>query len=344
MKKLHLGFDSRSALSPFPSLTYMFHIIFHWIRVAGFIVVFGLGYHVEIPSNVLDGSPSTDLPTDDFIGSLTSIPDNIPVSSPLRRYINGLRETSNDFIFLVLVNTFQLYLELQSFSSGNIYGYYMAIVLMIHNAVLTMFIPSTTSLPVTRDYWITFSIISGASVLEALITIYTTYLRRFESRLIVFRKVGANPRINAAFSTRTILQTFGSINVFFALNLGLKDLILPSSRFNKPSIPRYIYVLLTFVQQLFISVNFYSEDKIQRRIALYISYLRIPLIIGAIVWLAIAPPPRIGLTDDVEIFVLSDILAISIIMIWFLESDTRMFGSGLKEYMMFKTNKLDLSS
>lgn len=314
--KSHLNLSNQSALSPFPFLTFVFHVIFFWIRLSGLITIFGL--------------------RSDFLGSKY-------VNAP-PAIINGVLETANDLVFLISFNMFQLYLELWSFTSGNIYGYYMAIVIMIHNAVLTMFIPSTTSITVRFEYWIVLGIISAAFFVEALITIYMTYLRRYESSLDIFKKVGANPKVNSAFATRKILEAFGLINVFSSAALACKDFVIPSTRFTKPGILRFSYIIVTFVQQLFISVNFNDEDIIQRKIAVYLSFLKIPLIIGSIIWIAIAPAPKPGVTDSVEIFVIADALVESIAMNWFLVSDTKKFGSGVKEYLMFRTKKLDLSS
>lgn len=342
--KLHLSLDSQSALSPFPFLTYVFHVTFFWIRVAGFIAIFGLRGRLLDAEHIVTSPASHKSLSSIPVTDVYNIPDDVPPEVFAKGLVNGILETSNDFVFLVSFNIFQLYLELQSFTSGNIYGYYMAIVVMIHNSVLTMFIPSTTSLPVYFEYWIVFSIISGAFVLEALITIYTIYLRRYESSLDIFRKVGANPRINTAFTTRKILQTFGMINMFFALCLGCKDFVIPSTRFTQPATIRFSYIVVTCIQQLFISINFHDEDFVQRKIAIYISLFKILLIIGAIVWTKVAGPPRLGISNSVEIFVLADALAVSVITTWFLINDTKQFGSGVKEYLIFRTKKLDLSS
>ncbi|ELA41930.1 uncharacterized protein VICG_01114, partial [Vittaforma corneae ATCC 50505] len=105
------------------------------------------------------------------------------------------------------------------------------------------------------------------------------------------------------------------------------------------------FTILTFVQQLFISVSFNQESRTQRKIAISLSFLKIPVAIGVMVWYSLTTISKEGhpKSKAVLMYLFSDILIITVLMNYVLLQDTRKFGSGLKEFLKFKTKKIQLS-
>lgn len=117
-------------------------------------------------------------------------------------------------VFLSNFNLFQLYQEASSFVSENIFGYYLSIATMVHNALLSMFIPVTAGVKLPHTYWMVFGMFSMTFLGEAVLSLYIVYARRFEYSLEILKKIGASPSVNSAFATRKLLQTFGGARCF----------------------------------------------------------------------------------------------------------------------------------
>lgn len=258
-----------------------------------------------------------------------------------KRILN--EELKSDILFLGKFNVFQFYLVVSSIISGNIHRAYLSMAMMLHNAILAIFIPTAMSSDLIASTWIAIVLVSLTFLLEAFWLLYMIYAKRFENNLERLRKVGVDPRINNAFAVRKALQTFGSINIFLVFAVLGKDFVPPLERFNGITLLSLSYAILSSIQQLFISANFNDEDITQRKVAIFLSFARLPIIICIIVWCAVGPKHR-ATTHAVSIFIFSDILVISLIVNYILLCDTSMFGSGLKESLIFKTKIFDLSS
>lgn len=254
-------------------------------------------------------------------------------------------EVLNEIVFLSNFNLFQLYQEVSTFVSGNLYEYYLSIAAMAHNAVLSMFILATAGIHLPNIYWVVFISFSCAFLAEMTLSLYVTYARRFEYNLEIFKKVGASPSINSAFATRKFLQTFGASKIFLSFVIMGRDLIPPRVVFDKISCMIIGFGALTCAQQLFVSVNFNDENMAQRKIAISLSFVRLPLIVIIAVWCVVLPKSTDQVMSTyVTAFIFVDIMVISVISDYILLSDTRQFGSGLKKFLSFRIERSILSS
>lgn len=308
MSKFTTNKSKETVRSPNNIRNSIVHFVFFWLRIWSFFVIY-----------ILAGQT-------DF-------------SNP------AVVDTVDDFVYIIQFNLFQIYFVTSAIVSGNIFGFYLSIGLMVHNAALSMFIPATTGADISLKYWSMLILIAALFVLEAVVTLFIIYTRRLEINFDLFKKVGANPKINDAFGTRKCLEAFGSINVFVAVMISAKFFLPPSSVYNKASAVTFGFTMLTFVEQLFISVGFNEENIVQRKIALFLSFLKIPVAISAIVMYSLYDLSNKSYyrNREIVIYLLGDTLLITICMNYLLVQDTRKFGSGLKDFLKFKTRKLNLS-
>lgn len=308
--------QSNTCSSFSPIFSIVPHTVFFWLRVAGFCTILMMSMNA------------------------VGLRHRCTTISTQSRKLEAL----DDFIFLTQFNIFELYMVVSSIASNNIYGYYFSIVVMVHNALLTMLVATFSAMYRTWRFLVVHGLVSLLFVLEALFTICLVYQRRFCNNLELFRKVGASPRINDAFFIRKILQTFGTVNVFSASVSAGKDLATPLVRFDGVSFLGYGFSLITYLQQVLISVNFNSENLAQRKAAIFVSCIKIPLAASVIVWSSTSSTHVTGRTQESTIYIFSDILVITVIMIYYLVRDTQYFGSGIKEYLQCRTRRFDLSS
>lgn len=260
--------------------------------------------------------------------------------------LKGDETNLDDTTYVFQFNIFQLYLVSYSVVNNNVYGYYLSIIVMVHNALLTSLVTAFSNIRLTYPYWLIIGIISGSFLLEALLSLYLLFLRRFENNLELFKRIGADKRINDAFSTRKFLESFGPLNVFMA-SVIFGKVFLPPFRAKSGSVYLVLgFTILTYIQQLFISVRFHDESKSQRRIAIMLSIIRIPVIILAMIWYILsetkADVTKRGSTA-VFCYITGDLIIISLLMIFVLIKDRRRFGSGLKEFLSFGTKKINLT-
>lgn len=257
----------------------------------------------------------------------------------------GVLITTDELVYVIQFNIFQFYFVATSIINENIFGNYLCIVLMLHNAFLSIFIPATTTSVLSFGYWIILIIIAFTFLIEAIMSTYLIYRRRFESNLELFKKVGVNKKVNSAFATRKFLESFGSLNVFIASVISGKVFLLPVSTYSAYGSLIFAFTIVTYIQQLFITVKFNEESLTQRKIAIFLSFIRIPLAVGAVIWRS-----SVQITSNnyvkpknMIIFLFTDVIIIAIFMIIVLIRDTRQFGSGLKEAFNFKTKRIRLS-
>lgn len=308
MSKLTTNKSKRAVRSPNNIRNSTIHFVFFWARIWCFFVIY-----------IVSGDT-------DFLNPVVI-------------------DTIDDFVYIIQFNLFQIYFVTSSIVSGNVFGMYLSLGIMIHNAVITMFLPATSGISFPLRYWAMLITVTSLFVAEAIMTLLIIYTRRLEINFDLFKKVGANPKINDAFGTRKCLEAFGSINVFVAVMISAKFFLPPSSVYNKASALTFGFTMLTLVEQLFISVGFNEENIKQRRIALFLSFLKIPVAILSIVVYSTYNISNESYYRNREavIYLLGDILLITICMDYLLVQDTRKFGSGLKDFLKFKTRKLNLS-
>lgn len=245
--------------------------------------------------------------------------------------------------FLYQFNLFLLYLLISSSISGNIFKYYFAIGLMFHNAIVAVIIPSTLGLSILYKYWVGLTLVSGIYFLEGILSVYISYLRKHETSMDLFKKIGANPKVNNAFATRRILQCFGEINVFLATITLYAFSNEPISKSIFLFALNIAYSFIAYLQQLTISAKGDKEDYKQRKVAIILSYVKI---FAALVML-VSDSLTSLLTKRNGAYVFYtllwfDIITISIVMHFFLVRDRNQFGSGLKEYLEFRSTRIEV--
>jgi hypothetical protein len=250
----------------------------------------------------------------------------------------------DDFGYLTLFNVFLIYFVISSAISKNTFKYYLSVAVMFHNAVMVMIGAKSDAFPLEPKVWIILSITASIFTLEGIISIWILYVRRTDNNVTLFKKVGLNPKINKAFSTRRCLEAFGEVNIFLSVSINEKLFIGPNSVFDILSWLCLGYVFMTIIQQLLISVYFNEENLIQRKLAIFLTILKIPLNILLLIWWG--KGNRNGANFGYNRFfgfLFGDMIALTLFMIYFLVMDYRQFGSGLKEYLNFKTVRVSLT-
>lgn len=253
-------------------------------------------------------------------------------------------ETADYFIYIFQFNIFQLYIIAKSITHENIFGFYLSIAIMVNNAILAIHIPSTTSEMMEKHYFLISIIMCAAFLLEALFSSYEIIKNTAENNIRIFRKIGADEKINDAFTTRKCLETFIGTNVFLATVISGKVFLPPTNNFIRANLLIFGFMILTYIQQIFVSVNLHEESYLQRIIAIALSFLIIVTAIGVICVCSSGTSMEIGdkKSSAVLIHLFINIIIITVIMNYFLIKDTRQFGSGLKELLLFKTQKISL--
>lgn len=283
----------------------LFHLLFFFGRIAAFAVLYGNAYYLNA-QNIF------------------------------------IRVDIEDITYLLLLNGFVLYLLIKSIVFGNIYKYYLSIIVLINNTVITMCLPLLEIDKVFNIFWQMYTVISSLYLLEAIISMIWLYFERNENNLELFKRIGVNPDINNAFAARMRLGTLCEINVFMSTLLQGKFWVPPTPSFKILAGVKFIDAGVTYIQQLFISVNFNEEDVVQRRVAIGLSVVNIFFPIGLFIWEQILSKENHDIHSDFFKFIYLDMLLIAVFMTLFLIHDYYLFGSGLKEYMKFKTKRLHL--
>lgn len=246
--------------------------------------------------------------------------------------------------YLAILNTFTLYLFIKSIAIGNVYKYYLCVILLFNNSVITMIVPLLEIDKIFNIFWQGYTIMSSVYLLEFIISVYWLYLERNENKYELFKQIGIDPKINNAFEARKKLETLCEINVFMT-TLVQRKLWLPYTRNTKWfAAVKFIDTIFTYIQQLFISINFNEENPTQRKIAIGLSITNIFFPTWLFVLEVLLSTRTYLIQTDFHKFIYLDIVLIAIFMTIFLINDYSQFGSGLKEYMNMKTVRLHLSS
>lgn len=251
----------------------------------------------------------------------------------------------DDFTYNVYFNLYLEFLFIYSILMSNIYGYYLCSAVCLHNSALFIIIVSSPITVYGPGIWICVSFIAGLFILECFVTLYFLYVRRYENNNDLFKKIGANPKINQAFATRKQLELFGSINVFTSTVILFKFLLPPSSIYANVTYLTGIFTFTSYLQQALITVNLHQELVRQRQLAIILAFIKIGLAITIIV---LYNRYSIGLDvldqpSKVISFLFVDIIVITIGMTYLLIKDLKQFGSGLKEFLKFKTKVVSLN-
>lgn len=102
-----------------------------------------------------------------------------------------------DTVFVWLCSMFSFYLVCQGIITQNIYVFDLAIVILIHNAILMLLVDLNLAHPGLGGYNLSLKIYFWSYVVEAVYALCVRYLQRAEINLFLFKKIGANPKINS---------------------------------------------------------------------------------------------------------------------------------------------------
>jgi len=249
----------------------------------------------------------------------------------------------NNIIVGYVFSIFTLYFVMRCAFSRNIYGYYIAAALMLHNFLLTGIIMGLLHSKLKAIYWGAGGIIAGVYLLEFAVTLSFIRMHRGESNRALFRTIGADPIINRMYSTRRKLETLSVLNVFIPIVM-TERLYLPP-RIATRLIDKFMVfgiLLLTVGQQVFIYIRLYEEDIVQRRVAIGLTVAKLVMSVGLLVGTILGRTLGLTRPTGVRLIFYLDELLISGIFIYYLLEDTRNFGRGLKRRMEKSIKRLAL--
>lgn len=249
-----------------------------------------------------------------------------------------------DIVFLNGFNLFILFLTYNSVISQKIFTYYVAILALIDNGILNLLILNTLfhTLGANCARLIAY-MISISFIFEGLISIYLVYINRFLSWMDVFKKLGANNRIRNAYFYRQILKAFIPYEFFVGFQQ-LYNVLFPGTGFEDLiTILHGLMIGISFLQIIFICVNFDDENVLQRKIAIFFTFVRI-LMRGFQLSILIYKKGsyRQEKFFTSSIFTVNYMIAGSIVLV-ILFIDMSFFGSGLKRYLKSKPVQISLS-
>jgi hypothetical protein len=246
---------------------------------------------------------------------------------------------SSDLTFIVQLSIFQFYMTAKALINSSIFTYHVSIALIFHNMAASLLYLATTRKILPNEFVIYLFIISLLFTLEFFYSLYILFSKKYEPKFDLFNKIGANPKINEAFGKRKCLKELGTINCFISLVIAGRNLFFQEYAM-KPAYFTYIQGLLTYILQITVLVGINDENKTQRKIAFLISFIRIFVLSFIVIFTFMIRHPYEGR-------ILSGISAISLLTCsifyhYFLWADTQRFGSGLKVYLSFKTDRIYL--
>lgn len=249
-----------------------------------------------------------------------------------------------NFTFSFLFYIFQFYLVTKSLIFENMYSFRLGIVLMIHNAVLTLFVLGVilqTSLTFHDTNlifnWILTSIISLSYILESFLS--CVFLRKMTNQKMSdqFFRICIDPKINEMYSIRVKTRTFTEIKAFLSfLDFG-RYFFTPNDHFKRPFIFIIVVIFLTISGQILILADFNGENTVQRWAAIAVIAFDIFFDVITIVFLLVNTRQVYQIRLIVILITYIDVLIITLVVGYFLIKDMRHFNKGLKEAM---TNRI----
>lgn len=266
----------------------------------------------------------------------------IAIVSP--RIVDLPNTKASDFFLIIVINFFLLFLVLCAVITGNIFKYYLAVLFMFHNSILTIFTLAVPLDSVFTAEWILDGLVTFSYFFEGCLSLWIAFLRRNTFNINLFKKIGLNDKVNNAFGVRKCLETLGLINMFLAVVISIEFLTPKTLEFRIIPPLSLGYTFLTIVQQLFISIKFNEEIKWMRKIAIALGFLKLPIPVVMIIF----RKNTIGRDED-EVansflyFLFADLILITVALIYNLFLDIKYFGSGLKDYLRIRTKRINLS-
>ncbi|ELA41143.1 uncharacterized protein VICG_01842 [Vittaforma corneae ATCC 50505] len=265
---------------------------------------------------------------------------NFNIKAVNKRTITG----ANNIIISIIFSLFLVFFALYNIFTENIYGYYLATILMFHNFLLTiaMAILAHINVGTKTRYWYITLVIALSYILEMCISTVFIHKKRAESNKALFQRIGADQTINDIYSLRKRIETLSSINLFLPAVIILKIYFTPIIFVQRFENITFAILILTALQHVFTYANFYDEDLLQRRIAIAITIIKAVVIIVLIVLTSLNYANLIANGRDIRIILYADILLVTLMFLYCLCVDMKSFGKGLKKHILFRTRKLTL--
>lgn len=260
-------------------------------------------------------------------------------------------EMYNEAIYVSKLNVFQFYISMCALFYNNVFEEYIATVILLHNSIVALLIPTIASNRIKKFKLVGLDVssfrliylVAAFSFAECIILVCKIYFDRFRINLQIFKKIGANERINRAYATRMRLKSVARIALFLALIILGKEVIPPCSPFSISVLGSTLAVAVTCILQAFIYVNFNDEDVTQRKVVIILYFVKIFIIVAFKTNYLVNGPKAMIVSDVANLLELMNILIVSFIVFYTVISDYTQFGSGLKEYLKSNKKYLDLS-
>ncbi|KAM0680502.1 hypothetical protein GINT2_001190 [Glugoides intestinalis] len=247
-----------------------------------------------------------------------------------------------DAIVSGLFGMFQLYVLLNGLISNNIYGYYVATLLIFHNFLLILVIHVVLRFERSLFYFSVGCLLAFCYFAEFVATVIFIIKKRSAHSMFLFQKIGSDPIINKLYATRMRLAALGFANIFVPAVVLAKQYIPPLEKVIPSDAIIIVIFLISLIQQLLISVNIHDEDILQRKVAIFFTILK-----GLLIIIDFAFTIKIQLFDSeankiIKLILCMDILIINTAFLRYMLLDMKGFSHGLKEALLFKTRRLKL--
>lgn len=254
---------------------------------------------------------------------------------------NEVRDSVNDTVYLAQFNLCQLYLSLDSLLNASVMKYRLISLLSFHNAVLSTFIACFT-LSDEYTYQVFLSLITALFAAECLYTLYVSYNKGREFEHELSKKIGRDERINEAYVVRKCLEIASEINFFLVCAMAGRFVYNPLTIITSTSYVILCYAAVSFLQQLFLRVKFNGECVVQRRVAIVLSVVKTIMAGATLAHYAWAEWDTPTTDMMVETLLLSDLIILAAVELYYVVLDASHFGSGLKYLLALKTTRLTL--
>lgn len=236
----------------------------------------------------------------------------------------------NNMMIGCIASHLVLYTVLYSILTYNTYGYYLSAGMMMHSFILSLTVLGLEHSQVGGEFWVLRVGIVLSYVVDFSITCFFIKRRQIESRLALFRTIGADPTVNMMYSVREKLKTLGPINMIIPTVM-FQKLYLPPPEHEESfeHIGCFIFVLTIF-QQILVYTQPDNENMMQRKAALAVTGIKIAATVILLIFSFINYRDIARESIIVRIILYVDLLMISIIFLYYLLMDTRSYGSRLK--------------
>lgn len=235
--------------------------------------------------------------------------------------------------YFLAFNLFGLFLVSIATLSADCFTFGLSIVLMLHNASFVLLLPAVSISPLQTRFWILFGLISGLFACEALFSFHSARSNTYEG---VKPPEDVDGRIVDALVVRKHLEIFKFPNVFIASLLLCVVGLPPTSAYTASSSLALPFSFLTYIQQLSISTGFHEENRLQRILALILSFVKLPMAAGMIAWYSLEISYGVISVSfgSALLILLGDAIVTTVAMNYVLVQDTLKFGSGLTRFFI----------